>query len=375
MALKFSLIRIYSLIIKEILTLIRDPKGRLVLIVPPLLQLLVFSFAATLDVSHVHLAVNNQDSGGYSRHLLRMVTGSPFFTEIKFIDHQSIQSVIDEELVLAVLVIPTDFSRDIAAKRRPNLQIIFDGRHSNTAQIVNGYFLTILQQFQEFLNKDHPEKRQTFVNVLTRTWFNPNLNYFWFTVPSLVCVISMLVSLMIAALSIARERELGTLEQLLVSPLTIYEIMWGKMIPAVAIGMLEGIVIWFVAEYFYGIPFYGSPWLMVLMIMIFILSIVGIGLFISAVVKTQQQAFVGVFFYMVPAVNFSGYAAPIENMPLWLQKMTVINPLKHGLILSQGLFLKESFPLHAFWNDLYPLIIFGGFTFSLAIWSFKKHLG
>lgn len=368
---KSSMQRIYSLIIKESISIFNDPKVLFVLIMPPLLQLLIFSFSATLDVKNVRLAVLNQDYGKHGYELVQRISGSPVFSHLLFPKNEAaIQSLIDEQAVLAAVIIPLDFSRRISAHRMAHVRIILDGRHSNATQIVNGYFSTIINQYNQSLTNKNSVKT---IRLIQRNWFNPNLLYIWYNLPCLICILSMLISLALAALSIARERELGTLDQLLVSPLTSYEIIMGKTIPAVIIGMLEGFFFWLAAVFLFKIPCHNSVLLLLFALFCFIMSTVGIGLFISVIANTQQQAFLGLFFYMVPAVLLSGYASPVENMPVWLQYVTWFDPLKHILIIVKGLFLKDLQTIPQLLINTYPLILIGLITLPFAAWRFKKH--
>lgn len=366
--------RIFALVIKEILTLFKDPKGRLVLIGPPLLQLFVFSFAATMEIKNVSFGIFNQDSGKHGYEIIQRFIGSPTFSRVFFIQKQSdIQSIIDNQKAMVVMTIPQDFSRKIEANLQANVQLILDGRRSNATQIVNGYINNIIGNYAQELQKTSRATTMTPPVMVTRSWFNENLLYMWFTVPSLVCILSMLISLVITALSVARERELGTFDQLLVSPLTPYEILIGKTIPAIIIGLAEGLIMWAAAVWLFKVPFYGSSLLMVYILFIFIMSTVGVGLFISSMCKTQQQAILGVFIYMVPVVTLSGYASPVENMPEWLQDLTWFNPLKFTLIAVIGIFLKGMPALEVFITT-WPLLLVGAVTLFIAGWFFKQRM-
>ena len=271
---------------------------------------------------------------------------------------------------MVVVHFPQNFSSDISAGRSTTVQLILDGRRSNAAQIVNGYIIEIINRYSLNLESQATLKQQA-IQVDDRNWFNANLLYLWFTIPSLVCILSMLIALVITSLSVARERELGTFEQLLVSPLGPYEILLGKTIPAIIIGLLEGALIWLAGYLFFGVPFIGSFWLMIFTLFAFVFSIVGVGLFISAMSKTQQQAVLGTFIFMVPAVTLSGYASPIENMPVWLQYFTNLNPMKYVLISVKGLFLKDM-PFSLVWHNTWPLFIIGLVTLPIAGWAFTK---
>ena len=368
-----NLRRLIALIIKEALTLFRDPKGRMVLIMPPLLQLLVFAFAATLEVKNVDLVLYNQDTGRHGIELLHRLAASSTFEELTFVDSvDAMHAYIDEQKAIAAIHIPRDFSQDLESGRQTDVQIILDGRKSNAAQIVNGYLSELLNTYGRQVQLIRGETGPP-LTVVGRNWFNENLRYLWFTVPSLVAILSMMITLVVTAMSVARERELGTFDQLLVSPLTPLEILIGKTVPAVLIGLGEGLLIWTVAVTIFGIPFTGSFLLLLMALLVFIVSTVGVGLFISALSKTQQQAVLGTFLFMVPAVTLSGYASPIENMPEWLQRCTWVNPLRHILVTIKGLFLKDM-PFIDVWANTWPLLVIGFVCLSFAGWFFTQRL-
>lgn len=365
--------RVPALIIKELLTLFRDPKSRLVLIMPPLMQLIVFSFAATLEVKNVSLVIYNQDSGQHGQELIQRLNGSPTFTHLSFVNSVAqLQPMLDQQKVLAAVHIPQNFSRTIENGQSAKVQVLLDGRRSNAAQIVNGYISQVTQQYSSEIRVSQQSEVLP-VKIVARHWFNENLFYLWFTVPSLVGILAMLIALLVTALSVARERELGTFDQLLVSPLMPVEILIGKTLPAVFVGVTEGLLIGVVGVLIFGVPFTGSPWLLLFALVVFIFSVVGVGLFISALAKTQQQAILGAFVFMVPAVTLSGYASPVENMPAWLQTVTWFNPLRHFLISVKGIFLKNM-PFTEVWANTWPLLIIGLFTLTLAGWFFTRRL-
>ncbi len=365
--------RLKALIIKEFLAILQDKKSRTVLIIPPLVQLFIFSFAATLDVENVNMGVWNKDNGKYSYELIQRFVGSPTFKNIYFYHNEKqVERAIDNEEALIVVHIDENFSRDILSGKVAKVQFLLDGRKSNSAQIVGGYAVSILEQFQKDTKAaiGLPKARTA---LIPWNWYNPNLLYTWFTVPGLVGILTMLICLLVTAMSVAREREVGTFEQLLVSPLLPSEILLGKAIPAMVIGIAEGSLILFAAIFFFGIPFTGSLFLLYFSIIIFVSSIVGIGLFISSLSKTQQQGLLGVMIFMAPAVALSGFATPIENMPEWLQVGTLANPLRYFLVIVRGIFLKNlSFSI--VWNQTYPMAIIAFFTLTGADWFFRKKL-
>lgn len=366
--------RIWSLIIKELLAVWRDPKSRVLLVVPPFLMLILFSSAATLEVNNVSIAILNRDSGVQSRNLIRLIQGSNTFTHFSFLKSVSqIRDLINTEKALLVLHIAPDFSRRIENHNPAEVQIILDGRRLNSAQIVQGYLAQIVEQFNQSLIMQDTKRSLPPSKIISRHWFNPNLNYIWFTVPSLVGTLTMTIALNVTSLSVARERELGTFDQLLISPLQPFEILVGKTVPAIIIGLLEGTIMILAGIFFYKVPFTGSLVLLYLSMLVFLMSITGIGLFISSLAQTQQQALLGSFMFSNPAILLSGYATPIENMPDWLQPVTLFNPLRYFMVILKGCFLK-ALPQSVVFDNVWPLILIALFTLTGAGWFFKRRL-
>ena len=364
---------IYSIIIKEFLAVWQDKKSRIILILPPILQLFIFAFAATLDVTNISLGVLNRDEGKESYELVQRFQGSPYFKRVKYLQSiDEIKNEIDMQKAMIILHIDDQFSKDILSGKQAKLQIILDGRKSNTAQIIQGYASRIVQQYYNDLAKKMNFSTPS-TEIIPRNWFNPNVIYTWFTVPGLVAILTMFTSLLVTSLSVARERELGTFDQLLVSPLRPIDILIGKTIPGIVIGMVEGSIILIGAIFVFGIPFTGSFLALYFSMFIFVCSIVGIGLFLSSLCKTQQQALLAVYVFMSTAVILSGFATPIDNMPLWLQKFTVINPLRFFLIITRGIFLK-ALPFQYVLQNLYPIAISAIINLFVAHWFFKKRL-
>lgn len=349
--------------IKELLSILRDPRSRVILIGPPLMQLLVFSFAATLEVKHIDIAVLNEDSGRWGYEVTQRLSHAYFVNSVTTAKNQAdIEDLVSRGRAIAAIHIPQDFSRRIASHKVALLQTLLDGRKANAAQITFGYMQMVLAAMNRDIGFNQgllPER------IALRHWFNPNLTYQWFIVPSLGGTLVMFVTLMIAALSIARERELGTFDQLLVSPCTPFEIIFAKIVPAVLTGLLLGIIMLAAGIFVFGIPFHGSFLILLGCLLLFILSIVGIGLMISSICTTQQQAILGTFTVGVPAVLVSGFATPIENMPRLLQWVSEAIPLKHYLIIVQGSFLK-ALPLSDILMNAWPLAIIATVTLSAS---------
>lgn len=366
--------RIAALIVKELLAVWRDKRSRLAIIGPPLVQLVLFSYAATLDVTNVAIGVLNRDDGAWSRAFVQRLDGSTTFTDIRVLRRQAeIDRLIDTRAVVAVLHFGPDFSADVAAGGPARVQVILDGRRSNAAQIVQGYLETVAGEIGADIVRARGAPPPGRARVVERGWFNPNLIYRWFTVPSLIGTLAMLVALIVTGQSIARERELGTFDQLLVSPLRVHEILIGKTVPPLLIGLVHSTLFLAAAVFVFGVPFRGALALFYLALVIYLAAVIGIGLFISSLAQTQQQAFLGSFLFMAPAVLLSGFAAPIENMPAWLQVGTLANPLRHFLVLSKGLFLKALPPDQVAANAL-PLVAIAAVTLPVAAWLFTRRL-
>ncbi len=363
--------RILALVLKEFRALLRDKASRTVLIVPPLLQVLVFGYAATFDLNHVAYAVYNQDRGAASRQLLARFAGSPTFRQTAVIgDDAQIAPLLDRRDVLLVLHVGPRFSRDLARGQGGRLQVFIDGRDSNTAGIVLGDVAAIVQQFNTTWAQEHgggaPAAQLDF-----RAWFNPDLLSRWFIIPGIVGLLTLVIALLVTGLSVAREREAGTFDQLLVTPLRPVEILLGKALPGFVIGTLEASAIMAVAVFWFGVPLTGSLPALYLGLLLFLLAAVGIGLMISSLAVTQQQGLLGVFLFMVPAVILSGFATPIENMPAVVQWLTLANPLRYFLVILRGVFLQGD-GIALLWSQYLPLAAIGVICMSLAAWLFRR---
>lgn len=363
-----TLRRILALARKEALAVLRDPRSRLVLVGPPFVQLVIFSFAATLEASNIRIGVLDRDGGPAAIELVQRIGGSPTFTEIVRLESPAhLRRAIDERRLLVALHIQKGFSGDLAAGRPAQIQAILDGRRANAAQIVSGY----LEQIVDSLNAETAAIAVARDTTLTpRTLFNPNRLYRWFIVPALCGTLPMLIAIVITSLSVARERELGTFDQLLVSPVSATETLIGKTLPAFTLAFAEAGLMVALAIFVFGIPFTGSLAIYMACAGVFLLSAVGVGLFVSALATTQQQAILGVMMILVPAVTLSGLATPVENMPIWLQVVAEVNPLKHFLILSRGLFLK-ALPAEEAFRHAWPLAMIAVVMLTAAAALFR----
>lgn len=374
-----SLKKIKALIIKELIVLLKDPKARFALIMPPLLQLLLFSSVATLDVFNIKIAVLNYDSGSYSREIVSDLAASrEYFTNtISAKNYDEIKELIDKQKVIGAMIFPSDFSRKVAAGKAPEMQLLFDGRRLNSASIVASYLQKIIQNSIANKTKFKITNLSQANNgvqseVIVRHWFNPNLNYKWFIIPSLMGLILSTSILGVASLSIARERELGTFDQLIVSPLSPIEIIFGKIGANIVIGSAQSVVIFAIISSI--VPFFGNLFFMFFGILIYLICVVSIGLFISSMSSNQQQATLGSFFFLMPIILTSGFSSPFFNMPKWMQIISdLINPIHHFVAITQMIFSKNaSFDLLKY--NFSMLLLISIVTLFLATWFFKRRV-
>ncbi len=365
--------RIRALIVKELLALLRDAASRAVLIGPPLLQLMVFGYAATFDLNHIPYAVYDEDGGHAARQLLARFDGSGEFRRVGTLHAQrELRSWIDQRRALLVLHIGPDFSRRLLRGQEAQLQVIIDGRDSNTAAIVQGDVNGVLQGFDDAWAQAHGWPASP-ARLRLRAWFNPDLLSRWFIVPGIVALLMLVITLLVTGLSVARERELGTFDQLLVTPLRPFEILLGKALPGVLIGGLEGVFTAFVAVRWFGVPFTGSVAALGVGMLLFLLAAVGVGLMISSIAQTQQQGLLGVFLFMVPAVILSGFATPIANMPRIVQWLTLANPMRYFLVINRSVFL-EGAGMHQLLPQYLPLAGIAVLSMLAAGWRFGRRM-
>ena len=365
--------RIFALMIKEFLALLKDKRARTVLVIPPIIQLFVFSYAATFDLNHVRYAVYNEDPGIASRELLARFEGSDTFKVADRLENsRHISQVIDRKEALMVLRFGPNFTKDLLLGKPADLQVIIDGRNSNTALILLGYVRNIVAQFNENWAQSHGMGKLP-ARLEVRAWFNPNLESYWFIVPGIVGLLTLVVTILVTAMSVAREREFGTFDQLLVTPLRPVELLLGKALPGFIIGTIEATFIIIMALLWFRIPLAGSIAALYLGIFLFLVSAIGIGLMISSMSISQQQGLFGAFIFLVPAVILSGFANPISNMPLFMQYLTYLNPMRYFLIILRSVFLEGgTIPMlaHQYW----PMAAIGLICQLLASWLFRHRM-
>jgi ABC-2 type transport system permease protein len=368
-----ALLRIFALIRKELLAILSDPRSRVSLFVPPVLQCLIFGYAATYDLSNVPYAVLDQDRSAASHDLLAALDGSGVFHRAaQLYDEADIKSVIDEQSALSVIQIGQDFQRRLEAGLPANVEVIADGRNSNTAGTALGYVSAIVDGFNADWAANHGAAAPP-LQVTMRAWYNANLETRWFMIPSLIGTLTFLQTLLLTAMSVAREREQGTFDQLLVTPFRPFEIMVGKALPSVLIGLIQATLILLVAQLWFRIPFTGSYFTLYAGLLLFLLAAVGMGLMLSAVVSTMQQAMLYAFVIMMPFALLSGLTTPLSNMPGIFQELTRINPLRYAIDIAHRVYL-EGAGLPQLAPDLWPMAIIAAVTLSSAAWLFRGGL-
>ena len=366
-------LRILALIRKELLAVLKDPRSRISLFTPPLVQCFIFGYAATYDLNNVPYAVLDRDRSIASQQLLAKFDGSGVFRRIADLQNQQeIAGLINDHSALLIIEIERQFERQLLAGRTAGIQLISDGRNSNTAATANGYVNSIVETFNADWRAGHGLAALP-IKVVSRAWFNPNFESRWHMVPGMIASLTMLQTMMLTALSVAREREQGTFDQLLVTPYTATEIMVGKAVPSMLIGLVQASLVLLVAQLWFEIPFSGAYLTLYLGLGSFLLAAVGIGLLISAISATMQQAMLYSFMVLMPFMLLSGLTTPVRNMPESLQFVTQLNPLRHAISLVERVYL-EGATLTMLEQYLLPLLLIGLVTLSAAAILFRYRL-
>ncbi|NVN86000.1 MAG: ABC transporter permease [Rhodopseudomonas sp.] len=364
--------RLLALIVKELLAAFRDRKARMALVLPPLVQFFLFAYAATLEVSNVPVGVYNQDWGAYSEQLIGRFERASAFSEVRrYASEADARDAIDRQDVMVVVQIGQDFSRKLAGGEKPSVQLLLDGRKSNSAQLLNNYLGTIVAQFSVDFRNGLAYRPMS--EIVDRSWYNPNRGYRESMVPILIATLPMTMVMMIVGMSVARERELGTFEQLLVSPLQPLEIVVGKSVPGLIVGLAQCAIIAVIVTQLFGIHITGSVVVLFTGLTIFLVATIGIGLFISSFVSNQQQAMMGIMVTMMPLMMLSGFSSPVQNMPTWLQPLAQINPLTHIVVIIRGVFLRDM-PFWLVAERLWPMIAIAAVTITAAAWMFRRKI-
>jgi ABC-2 type transport system permease protein len=373
--------RLRQMLIKEFIQVLRDKRTRFVLFGPPIIQMLIFGYAATLEIKHVSTAIVDYDNTSESRDFIARLEGSPYFNiDVRTLDRNAIRRMIDRGDVVLAIQINRGFAQDLQKGQTASVQAIVDASNSNTALIAVGYVNQIASRFAkeyqtELLNRTSPASltRMPNITVERRPWFNPDMSSQWFFVPGVMGNLMLVIVLLLTAFAIVREREIGTLEQIMVTPISQVEFVLGKTIPFFLIGLIDAVLITAVGTLWFQVPLRGSLLVLAAGTVLFLLCCLGIGLLISTMCSTQQQAMVSAFFFLMPAIIFSGFSSPIASMPTWLQTISYIDPLRYFLVILRSVYLKGT-GFDVLWPQMAALATLSVVILGTAVLRFSKSL-
>ena len=381
MKLRQALARIGQMLRKEFIQTLRDPHTRWLLFGPPIIQMLVFGYAATLEVKHVSLAVLDLDNTQESRELISHFSASRYFyIEKQASQRDELREGVDRGDFLATIEIDSGFARRLRSGQGASVQLIVDSSNSNTALVALGYINLIGAQFARDYQMDRMRRTApqlvSFVpqvGLETRPWFNEGLESQWYFVPGVIGNLMLIMVMMLTAFAVVREREIGTLEQIMVTPIRRWEFILGKTIPFFLIGAFDTAMISLIGIFWFGVPFRGSVAVLAVGATTFLFSALGLGLFLSTISATQQQAMISAFFFIMPATSLSGFGTPISSMPPFFQKLSYLNPLRHVMVVLRSVFLK-GVGFDVLWPELTVMAVFAILMLSVSILRFHKSL-
>jgi ABC-2 type transport system permease protein len=373
--------RLKQMLIKEFIQVFRDKRTRFILIGPPIVQMLVFGYAATFDIHHVSTVVLDFDQSQQSRDLVSRFTSSPYFNVQRQLTQSSqIRELIDSGQATVGIEIDAGFAQKLLKGQTAPVQVIVDATNSNTALIASSYITQIALGFAESYQKDRigriaPQlvEQMPSVELEQRPWYNPGLSSRWFFVPGVIGSLTLVLVITLTAFAVVREREIGTLEQIMVTPIRPVEFILGKTVPFFLIGLFDVSLIATVGTFWFQVPFRGHISVLFTGAVLFIICMLGMGLLISTISATQQQAMVTAFFFIMPAITFSGFGFPIATMPQWLQYLTYLMPLRYFLVVLRGVYLK-GVGMDILWPQMAAMAGLGFSLLTLAILRFHKAL-
>ncbi len=370
--------RLRAMLIKEFIQVFRDPRMRIVLFVLPALQTVIFGYAVDMDVKNIPTAIMDRDNSSESRELIDILSSSGHFRITRRIDNDSqARDLLDRGTVRVILTIEHGFSQQLARGENVAVQALMDGSDANTAGVVMGYLGRFSNDYNSRLQLRFAQRHQGGalragrVELASRAWFNENLESPPFYVPAVITNILFVITMLLSSLAIVREKEIGTMEQVIVTPIRKREFILGKTLPFVLIGYIDVALISLVGTLVFHVPVRGSLGLLFLATTLFLMSALGIGLLISTVSRTQQQAMMSAFFVIFPAMLLSGFAFPIENMPLAVQWLTLANPLRYYMVIVRGIFLK-GVGFTILWPHMAALTVIGLAVLLVAVERFRK---
>ncbi len=373
--------RLKQMLIKEFIQVFRDKRTRFILIGPPIVQMLIFGYAATFDIHHVPTVVLDFDQSQQSRDLVSRFTSSPYFNVQRQLTQSSqIRELIDSGQATVGIEIDAGFAQKLLKGQTAPVQVIVDATNSNTALIASSYITQIALGFAQSYQKDRigriaPQliEQMPSVELEQRPWYNPGLSSRWFFVPGVIGSLTLVLVITLTAFAVVREREIGTLEQIMVTPIRPVEFILGKTLPFFLIGLFDVSLIAVVGTFWFQVPFRGHISVLFTGAVLFIICMLGMGLLISTISATQQQAMVTAFFFIMPAITFSGFGFPIATMPQWLQYLTYLMPLRYFLVVLRGVYLK-GVGMEILWPQMAAMAGLGFGLLTLAILRFHKAL-
>ncbi len=372
---------IINIIIKEFLQLKRDPKLFGVIFIAPIVQLILLGYAATLDVNTIHFTVFDQDKTVTSRQFIDRFTESGYFEVEAYVDnYNDAENLIDKGETILTFVIPKGFEKNINRKQTAKVQAIFDGSNGNETSIAAGYVQAIVANYSNRLLLDLKEKNGNIINSAgllipeIRVWYNPELKTRNFMVPSIMGLLLMVITIILMSMAVVKEREIGTLEQLIVTPIKPIQLIIGKFVPFIIIGFIDVLLVIAVMVFWFDIGIRGDFFFLLFSSLLFVLSTLGLGLLISTISKTQQQAMmVAQFGVMMPMIYLSGFTFPIENMPRVIQYITYLIPLRYFITILRSVILKGTGFIELL-PQLGMLFLLGTIIFTASVLKFKKRL-
>jgi ABC-2 type transport system permease protein len=373
--------RLKQMLIKELIQVVRDKRTRLILIVPPILQMLVFGYAANFDIRNVSTAIVDLDHSQQSRELVSRFTSSPYFNvERQLSDAQDAHELIESGSTTLVLEIDAGFAQKLGKGETAPLQLIVDAINSNTALLASAYVSQVALRFEQQMQQDRiyriaPQviEQLPAIQLQQRPWYNPDLSSRWFFVPGVIGSLTTLLVITLTSFAIVREREIGTLEQIMVTPIRPVEFILGKTLPFFLIGLFDALLIGIVGTFWFHIPFRGHISVLLIGAVLFLICMLGVALLISTVSSTQQQAMVTSFFVIMPFITFSGFAFPISAMPQWMQNLSYAIPLRYFLVVLRGTYLK-GVGMDVLWPQMSAMAGIGLTLLTMAVLRFRKAL-
>ena len=373
--------RIGHMVKKEFIQTLRAPQMRWLLFGPPLLQMLVFGYAATLDVKNVTLSVLDLDNTQESRELVARFSSSHYFHLNQYATRrEDLREGLDRGDILAAMEINSGFAQHLRNGQGAAVQVLVDCSNSNTALVALGYFNQIGAGFSrdyqlDRMRRTSPQLLSSLpqVDLEARPWFNEGLESQWYFVPGVIGNVMLILVMMLTAFAVVREREIGTLEQIMVTPIRRWEFILGKTIPFFIVGCVDATLIALVGTFWFGVPFRGNVGVLVVGLVAFILAALGLGLFLSTVSKNQQQAMISSFFFTMPMITLSGFGTPIASMPPLLQKLSYANPLLHIMVILRSVYLKGS-GLNVLWPEIAALVGIATLLLTISVMRFHKSL-